>query len=76
VGLRLRFGARVGAPLEPGLHLVLPWPVEEVERVPRTVARLEVGFRSVAGAPPSELLWDDAPGPAPAGCGWTTSRWP
>ncbi|HEY3448371.1 MAG TPA: SPFH domain-containing protein [Myxococcales bacterium] len=58
VGLRLRFGARVGPELEPGLHALLPWPIETVERVSRSMARLEVGFRSVAGAPSSELLWD------------------
>ncbi|MGC4116494.1 MAG: SPFH domain-containing protein [Myxococcales bacterium] len=58
VGLRLRFGARVGALLEPGLHVLLPWPFETIERVPRSMARLEVGFRSVAGAPSMELLWD------------------
>ncbi|MBI5542601.1 MAG: protease modulator HflK family protein, partial [Deltaproteobacteria bacterium] len=58
VGIRLRFGARVAPELEPGLHLVLPWPLETVRRVPSSIARLEIGFRSVSGVQSSELLWD------------------
>lgn len=58
VGVRLRFGRRVAPELAPGLHLLRPWPLETLVRVPSTVSRLEVGFRSVAGAQTGELLWD------------------
>jgi Cu+-exporting ATPase len=47
VGLALRFGRLTGAPLEPGLHWRLPWPVVKIARVePRRVRVAEVGFRS------------------------------
>jgi HflK protein len=45
--LRTRFGRLVGAPLGPGLHLRLPWPIEGHRIVQQDqVRRLEVGFRS------------------------------
>jgi HflK protein len=46
--VRTRFGRIVGAPLGPGLHARLPWPVESHLVVPvDAVRRLEIGFRSV-----------------------------
>lgn len=43
-GLRVRFGARVGAPLGPGPYLKLPWPLETIERFDATtVRRVDLG---------------------------------
>lgn len=47
VGVRIRFGKVVGQPLQPGLHLALPRPIESVLRHrPGQVRRVEVGFRT------------------------------
>lgn len=66
LGVRTRFGAVVGPPLEPGLHLVAPWPVDLVRRVELgSLRRSEIGFRSEPGASVrAALLWDggDPPG--------------
>lgn len=35
-GLRLRNGQLVGEPLEPGIHLKLPWPIERINRFDTT----------------------------------------
>ncbi|MFO1350469.1 MAG: SO_0444 family Cu/Zn efflux transporter [Gammaproteobacteria bacterium] len=44
---KLRFGAIVSPPLEPGLHYRLPWPIESHRSVPtRQMRRVELGFRS------------------------------
>jgi len=47
IGLRTRFGRIVDSHLEPGLHLRLPWPIEQhvVVQTDR-IRRIEVGFRS------------------------------
>ncbi len=49
IGIHTRFGRIVDGHLEPGLHLRLPWPIEN-HRVIQTdrVRRIEVGFRSAA----------------------------
>jgi len=47
IGLRTRFGRIVDGHLEPGLHLRLPWPVEQHVVVQTDlIRRIEVGFRS------------------------------
>jgi modulator of FtsH protease HflK len=44
-GLKERFGSPVGEPLEPGLHLKLPWPIDDVVRVnARGLQSFNVGF--------------------------------
>jgi HflK protein len=49
--IRTRFGRIVGEPLGPGLHVRLPWPIENHRVVPvDTVRRLEIGFRSAPRA--------------------------
>jgi membrane protease subunit HflK len=45
-GVVRRFGVIVPQPIQPGLHLRFPWPVERVDVVDRDTARLvEFGFR-------------------------------
>jgi Cu+-exporting ATPase len=47
VGVVRRFG-RVGADLDPGLHVRWPWPVETVTRVrPGELRTVEIGFRTL-----------------------------
>jgi len=47
IGLRTRFGRIVDSHLEPGLHLRLPWPIEQHVVVQTDlIRRIEVGFRS------------------------------
>jgi P-type Cu+ transporter len=59
VGLVRRFGRFVGV-LEPGLHLRLPPPFEEVTRLaPGRVRSVEVGFRSGS---PGTVGWDSPHG--------------
>lgn len=61
--LVLRFGKIVGQPLDPGLHLKLPWPVSTVETFP--VKRLfQVTVGSVRGDvdPNAAILWTNTHG--------------
>jgi regulator of protease activity HflC (stomatin/prohibitin superfamily) len=55
-GLRFRLGRLASSiPLEPGLAVTLPWPVEVVERLPvRRAQTLPLGF---AGPRKAALLW-------------------
>ncbi len=55
------FGKRAGRTLEPGLHYAPPWPFGRASRVSLSeVRRVEVGFRSVVGAPvePAAYEWN------------------
>ncbi|MBB85642.1 MAG: hypothetical protein CL931_17670 [Deltaproteobacteria bacterium] len=56
IGLHERFGKLTAEPLDPGLHLVLPWPMSRVERVPlHRVKEIPIGFTGErAGA---SVLW-------------------
>ena len=54
---RLGVPAR-GAPLDPGLHLHWPWPIDRVVRVPvRRVQTLHVGHEGEEEAGPEDVLW-------------------
>jgi regulator of protease activity HflC (stomatin/prohibitin superfamily) len=55
-GIRLRFGRLASrVPIQPGLHLKWPWPLETVDRYAVTrVQTLGLGF---AGPPKDSLLW-------------------
>jgi regulator of protease activity HflC (stomatin/prohibitin superfamily) len=60
---RERLGGMVGEPLEPGLHLKLPWPLESVYYSP---ADLELSFNfgsypETAGTEPKNNLWNNLP---------------
>ena len=64
LGLRERFGAPVGVdhPLEPGVHLKLPWPFEEVvqvpvERVQEVVVGVDMNNPENKGKAPQIVLW-------------------
>ena len=58
-GLVERLGVpRAGRPLQPGLHLHAPWPVDRVYRLPvRRVQALTVGHEGEEGAGPENVLW-------------------
>ena len=58
-GLVERLGVPVGGPpLEPGLHLHWPWPVDTVFRIPvQRVQALEVGHEGEERAGPENVLW-------------------
>jgi regulator of protease activity HflC (stomatin/prohibitin superfamily) len=58
-GLVERLGVPLaGAPLEPGLHLHWPWPVDRVFRIPvRRVQALTVGHEGDEAAGPEDVLW-------------------
>jgi regulator of protease activity HflC (stomatin/prohibitin superfamily) len=58
-GLVERLGVPVsGRPLEPGLHLHLPWPFDRVFRIPvRRVQALTVGHQGEEGGGPENVLW-------------------
>jgi regulator of protease activity HflC (stomatin/prohibitin superfamily) len=57
--LRFRFGRLASAvPVEPGLHLKLPWPFETVE--PYAVRRVQLLSLGYAGLPKDSLLWGRA----------------
>lgn len=57
VGLLERFGDLVSEePLEPGLHLQLPWPLDVVHRVPvHRVETIPLGYEGGDGA--ASMLW-------------------
>jgi regulator of protease activity HflC (stomatin/prohibitin superfamily) len=59
VGLSERFGvAASGPPLEPGLHVHLPWPVDVVQRIPVRAARtVPIGHEEEAQTGPEDVLW-------------------
>jgi len=43
-----RFGRRTAAPLAPGLHYQLPWPIDEVTKLkPNRIQVAEIGFRTL-----------------------------
>ncbi|MFD0892567.1 protease modulator HflK [Luteolibacter ambystomatis] len=55
-GVRHRFGTWEAAPLAPGLHTSLPWPLGGIEKVDtRTVRETVLGFRADPGQP---ILWE------------------
>ena len=58
-GLVERLGLPLGGvPLEAGLHLHLPWPVDHVYRVPvKRVQALAVGHEGEEGGGPENVLW-------------------
>jgi regulator of protease activity HflC (stomatin/prohibitin superfamily) len=58
-GLVERLGVpRAGQPLQPGLHLHAPWPVDRVFRLPvRQVQALTVGHEGEEAAGPENVLW-------------------
>jgi len=63
-GLRVRWGALVGKPLQPGLHLKAPWPLERVwvERV-RQIRIFGLGAHAAASRvqkeKPLPVLWTE-----------------
>lgn len=55
-GVLERFGKRVGEALEPGLHVVWPWPVDRVHRVAvDRIDSLSIGF--VERLEDANMLW-------------------
>jgi len=58
-GLVERLGVPVqGQPLEPGIHLHWPWPVDHVFRIPvRRIQSLSVGHEGVEEPGPENVLW-------------------
>ena len=58
-GLIERFGVPVGGdPLEPGLHIHLPWPIDRVYRIPvKRVQSLTVGHEGQEEGGPEDVLW-------------------
>ena len=58
-GLVERLGVPVGGPpLEPGLHLQWPWPVDQVFRIPvKRVQILTVGHEGEEEGGPENVLW-------------------
>ena len=55
IGIIERFGRKVLPYSEPGLHYKIPWPVEQLIRVPaRRIRVVEIGFRSGAAAGETE----------------------
>jgi regulator of protease activity HflC (stomatin/prohibitin superfamily) len=58
-GLVERLGVPVsGQPLEPGLHVHLPWPFDRVYRIPvKRVQALTVGHQGEEGGGPENVLW-------------------
>ncbi len=59
VGLVERLGVPLeGQPLEPGLHLHWPWPVDQVIRIPvKIVQALQVGHEGQEKEGPENVLW-------------------
>jgi len=58
-GLVERSGVSLpGPPLEPGLHLHLPWPIDRVFRIPvKRVQELTVGHEGEEAGGPENVLW-------------------
>lgn len=58
-GLVERLGVPVGGdPLEPGLHIHLPWPIDRVYRIPvKRVQSLTVGHEGQEEGGPENVLW-------------------
>ena len=58
-GLVERLGVPVGSPpLMPGLHLLWPWPIDKVYRIPmQTVQSFDVGHAGEEGGGPENVLW-------------------
>ena len=58
-GLIERLGVPVGGdPLEPGLHIHLPWPIDHVYRIPvKRVQSLTVGHEGQEEGGPENVLW-------------------
>jgi regulator of protease activity HflC (stomatin/prohibitin superfamily) len=58
VGVLERFGARPDGVLEPGLHVLFPWPIDRVHTVDvGQVRSMPVGYeRAIEGAP---MLWTE-----------------
>jgi Cu+-exporting ATPase len=61
-GIVQRFGRRLLPSSQPGLHYMLPWPVDRLTRIrSRQVRVVEIGFRSTAatpGAEPAAYEWN------------------
>lgn len=54
-GVRVRWGRYLTPPLEPGLHLTWPWPVESIVRVPaERIQEVVIGFERDLGR---AVLW-------------------
>jgi Cu+-exporting ATPase len=65
VGVVRRFGRALPDDLGPGLHWRWPWPAERVTTVkPRQVQTVEIGFRTLPGAPgaPVARAWSSVHG--------------
>lgn len=58
-GLVERLGIPVGGqPLEPGLHIHLPWPIDRVYRIPvKQIQSLTVGHEGQEEGGPENVLW-------------------
>ena len=58
-GLVERLGVPLGGdPLEPGLHIHLPWPIDRVYRIPvKRVQSLTVGHEGQEEGGPENVLW-------------------
>src|SRR5262249_41204733 len=51
VGVVRRFGKPIRSDLQPGLHYVLPWPIDTVTVMkPAELRTVEIGFRSAGGS--------------------------
>jgi Cu+-exporting ATPase len=65
VALVRRFGRPLAAPLQPGLHLRWPWPIERVSRIrPDRIYTVEIGFRTQPGRKvlPAARAWSSPHG--------------
>jgi Cu+-exporting ATPase len=63
VGVVRRFGKALPDPLQPGLNLRWPWPIERVDRLrPAQIRTVELGFRSDNAAIPVAGAWSSAHG--------------
>jgi regulator of protease activity HflC (stomatin/prohibitin superfamily) len=63
LGVREHFGRVSGGPLQPGLHVSLPWPLGRIRQFPvKTVNTIPIGFVEAEARPgqekaPRALLW-------------------
>ena len=56
-GVRVRWGRYLTPPLDPGLYVTWPWPVEKIEIVPtEQVGQITLGFEQDLGGP---ALWTE-----------------